>query len=100
MSDTAFPDNGGWIFRQAQTNWKNPMALVGKSASIEAIRKHRLANPAITAKHNLATDPAAIEQELIDTSRRAGAAPDGATSVFSAGPQQPARPSGGGCCGR
>lgn len=40
------------------------MRLVGFDASVQAIRKHRLANPAITAKHSLTTDPAAIGDEL------------------------------------
>lgn len=40
------------------------MAMVGFGASVDAIRKHRLANPAITAKHGLATDPESIGNEL------------------------------------
>lgn len=52
------------MFRQPQTNWTNPYAMVGFDASVTAIRKHREANPAITAKHKLATDPAAIGDEL------------------------------------
>lgn len=58
-----FP-NQGWMYRQAQTGWVNPMAMVGFDASVQAIRKHRLANPAITTKHNLTTDPEAIATEL------------------------------------
>jgi hypothetical protein len=63
FSRHAFPPQG-WMFRQPQTNWSNPMALVGFGASVDAIRKHRLANPAITAKFNLKTDPTAVEDEL------------------------------------
>ena len=75
MSDTAFPTGGGWQFRQSQTGWVNPAAMIGKSASVDAIRKHRLANPAITAKHKLSTDPVVIEQELIAFQRARGALP-------------------------
>ncbi len=60
-----FPTSGGWQFRQPQTGWVNPMALVGRDASVKAIRDHRLKNPAITAKHQLSTDPGAITNELI-----------------------------------
>ena len=49
--------------------------MIGKSASIDAIRKHRLTNTAITSKHKLSTDPKAIEQELIEFQRARGALP-------------------------
>ena len=75
MSDTTFPTGGGWQFRQPQTGWVNPANMIGKAASVLAIRKHRLANPAITAKHNLSTDPAEIERELIAFQRARGALP-------------------------
>lgn len=58
-----FP-NGGWAFRQPQTGWTNPMALVGFDASVDAIVKHRLANKAITEKHKLATNPTWVAEEL------------------------------------
>jgi hypothetical protein len=83
MSDTTFPNNGGWKFRQAQTNWTNPMAMVGLKASVDAIRKHRQANPAITAKFKLSTDPAAIEQELIAYQQARGALPQTAPTFFA-----------------
>jgi len=75
MSDTQFPNNGGWRYYQPQTAWTNPSAMIGKSASVESIRKHRLANPAITAKHQLSTDPAVIERELIQFQQLRGALP-------------------------
>lgn len=75
MSDTAFPSGGGWVFRQPQTQWTNPAAMIGKNASVDAIRKHRLANPAIRAKHNLTIDPVAIERELIAFQIARGALP-------------------------
>lgn len=49
--------------------------MISKTASIDAIRKHRLANPAITAKHGLSTDPVKIEKELIAFQRARGALP-------------------------
>lgn len=49
--------------------------MIGESASIDAIRKHRLANPAICAKHKLSTDPAEIGRELIAFQRARGALP-------------------------
>lgn len=59
-----FPAGGGWTFRQPQTGWTNPMAMVGFDASVKAIVKHRLANRAITIKNNLTTDPVAVGDEL------------------------------------
>jgi hypothetical protein len=66
------------------------MAMVGKNASIDAIRKHRLANPAITAKHNLSTDPVQIGKELIAFQQARGALPP---EQFSASFFQPGRSS-------
>lgn len=70
INEHEFPAGGGWTFRQPQTAWTNPMAMVGFKASVDAIRKHRLANPAITAKHSLATHPDAIKAELMNYTRR------------------------------
>lgn len=70
-----FPTNGGWVFRQPQMNWTNPMALVGEDASIKAIRQVRLANPAISAKHKLSTDYEIIRKELHDFQYARGALP-------------------------
>jgi len=68
MADTfnrhQFPAGGGWKFRQPQTNWVNPNAMVGFQASVDAIVKHRKQNPAITTKHQLSTDPVAVGDEL------------------------------------
>ncbi len=36
-----FPPGGGWVFRQPQTAWTNPHAMVGFKASVDAIRNHR-----------------------------------------------------------
>lgn len=60
----SFPAGGGWVFRQPQTAWQNPMAMVGFDASVKEIIKHRKKNLAITQKHGLATDPYAVALEL------------------------------------
>jgi hypothetical protein len=82
------PTNGGYVYRQPQTNWTNPMAMVGFDASVQAIRKHRLANPAIAAKHQLSTDPEAIGRELIAFQQARGALPQTQPTFF-----QPSRSS-------
>lgn len=40
------------------------MAMVGLSASVTAVRDHRLKNPAICVQHKLSTDPVVIKQEI------------------------------------
>lgn len=89
MSDTptinkhTFPP-GGWQFRQPQTNWTNPLAMVSFIESIKAIIKHRQANPAITAKFQLATDPVAVEEELLKYTRARLKIPDPPKAGFFA----------------
>jgi hypothetical protein len=78
----AFPTQGGWKFFQAQTGWHNPAAMIGEDASIKAIRDHRLANPAITAKHNLSTDPGDIKRELTVFQQARGSLPKPQPSFF------------------
>lgn len=64
------------------------MAMVGFKASVDAIVKHRLANKAITIKHQLSTDQAAVANELKKYTRlRLGIpnpapAPDGSPGFF------------------
>jgi hypothetical protein len=55
----------GWVFFQAQTNWwlPNPVSVTFNQA-VEMIIRHRKANPAITAKHNLAMTFDAVANEL------------------------------------
>lgn len=65
-----FPSGGGWTFRQVQTGWTNPYAMVSFTESVKAIIKHRNANPAVVAKYNLATDFNAVGKELEDFTRR------------------------------
>lgn len=80
----SFPVNGGWVFRQPQFgNWTNPYALVGKDASVKAIIAARKANAAISAKHKLSTDYAAVERELEEFQRARGALPQIAATFFS-----------------
>ena len=66
INEHEFPAGGGWTFRQPQfgPKWENKMAMIGFKKSVEYIISARLANKAITAKHSLATDPAAVANEL------------------------------------
>ena len=59
------------------------MAMVGEKASVDAIVKHRLANPAITAKHRLSTDPFVVNRELIAFQQARGALPPTQPTFFS-----------------
>jgi hypothetical protein len=79
-----FP-NGGWQFRQVQTNWVNPMAMVGFKASVDAIVKHRLQNKAITSKHSLSTDPDMVGNELEKYTRFRLGLPEPSPSFFQSG---------------
>lgn len=91
INEHEFPAGGGWVFRQPQTGWTNPYAMVGFKASKDAIRKHRLANPAITAKHRLATDDATIGAELMKFTRVRLNIPDPETSFFRSSSSLPSR---------
>lgn len=56
---------GGWVFTQPQTGWSAPTPIASTfSQTVELIIRHRMANPAITTKHNLATDVANVGNEL------------------------------------
>lgn len=59
--------------------------MVGFDASVQAIRKHRQANPAIVAKHQLTTDPIAIGDELELYTRRRLGIPDMQPTFFQPG---------------
>ena len=64
LSRSQFP-SGGWIFHSPQTGWSAPTPLASTfDQTIILIIKHRLANPAIVAKHSLATDTATVSNEL------------------------------------
>lgn len=89
-----FPPGGGWKFTQSQTGWTNPLAMVSFSESVKAIIKHRNANPAITAKHNLSTDFNQVADELENfTRKRLGLPIKGATAPFLQAPSQLLSPS-------
>lgn len=71
-----FP-NGGWIWFQPQTGWRNPMPLAFTfDRTVEEIIKHRKMNPAITAKHNLSTDFNVVADELEAFTRKRLKIPD------------------------
>jgi len=70
------------------------MAMVGEDASIKAIRDHRLANPAITQKHNLSTDPGDIKRELTAFQQARGSLPKPQPSFFRGSPSSQSRSKG------
>jgi hypothetical protein len=56
---------GGWIYYQPSTKWNAPNPIANTfSQQVVNIIKHRLANGAITVRHNLATDPVSVGNEL------------------------------------
>lgn len=65
---------GGWAFRQASTGWTAPTPISSTfDQTVQLIIKHRKSNPAITAKHKLATNPEAVASELeLYTRKRLG----------------------------
>lgn len=78
-----FPSNGGWKFRQPQFgNWENKMALVGFDASVKNIINARVANKALSIKHNLSTDYNTVADELIQYNRKLRGIPDTIPSFF------------------
>lgn len=62
---------GGWSFRQPETNWSIPTPIAWTfDQAVQYIIKHRKQNPAITAKHNLATSVEAVGTELEKYTRK------------------------------
>ena len=56
---------GGWQFHMPQTGWSAPTPIASTfDQTVVLIIKHRMANPAIVAKNNLATDVATVGNEL------------------------------------
>lgn len=84
-----FPAGGGWTFRQPQTGWVNPMAMVGFDASVKAIIAHRKANSAITMKHNLTTDYDTVADELEKYTKLRLGIPTDPLSFFQPGRNSP-----------
>jgi hypothetical protein len=89
--------SGGWIFTQPQTNWSAPTPIASTfDQTVILIIKHRLANPAVTASHNLPTDKAAVGAELETFTRaRLGMSPVGSPDPPAPG----TTPKSGKCCG-
>lgn len=69
---------GGWQFHEPATGWWAPHPIGHThDQQVTNIIRHRRANPAITAKLNLSTDPAVVSQELVKFQQKRGAiAPD------------------------
>lgn len=64
MNRAEFP-SGGWQWFQPQTGWSAPNPIGNTfDQQVSNILKHRLANRALVAQHNLSLDRASIESEL------------------------------------
>lgn len=62
---------GGWQFYQPETKWRNPTPISSTlSQTVQLIVKMRKANPAITAKFKLATNPEAVKTEVLRFNRK------------------------------
>lgn len=85
-----FP-NGGWEFFQPQTNWTAPFPKSNTfDQQVVNIIKHRLANPAITVRHNLPTDAVSVGNELETFTRaRLGIPNIAPQNIPKPAPQQP-----------
>lgn len=56
---------GGWQFYQPQTRWSAPTPIASTfDQTVNLIIKHRLSNPAMIVRHNLATDAVTVGNEL------------------------------------
>lgn len=67
---------GGWQYHVAQTGWWAPHPIgFTHDQQCQNIQKHLLANPAIVAQHNLATDIPTISRQLIQFQQKRGALP-------------------------
>lgn len=99
MSDLSLSSipSGGWSFHQPQTGWSLPTPISSTfDQSVQLIIRHRLANAAITAKHNLPTTKEAVGAELIAFTRaRLGMGQVGAPDP----PKPGASPKAASCCG-
>jgi hypothetical protein len=97
LSRSQFPA-GGWQFFQSQTNWHAPTPVSSTfDQTVDLIRKHRLANPAVTKQHNLATDFNSVAMELEAYTRtRLGMGDTFSQPALRPGERQTA----GKCCGQ
>lgn len=82
FSRSQFPPNG-WQFYQPSTGWSAPTPKASTfDQTVQLIIKHRLANPAQTARNNLAIDPVSVGNELENFTRaRLGMPPMGVNAV-------------------
>lgn len=65
---------GGWVWHEPSTGWWAPHPIANTySQQVQNIIRHRLANPAVMAKHKLSTDPAVVGRELIAYQQKRGA---------------------------
>lgn len=75
MNTSQIP-NKGWQFHEPATGWWAPHPTGHTfDQQVTNIIKHRLANPAITAKHKLPTDPESVGKQLIQFQQARGALP-------------------------
>ncbi len=75
---------GGWVFRQPETNWVAPTPIGSTfSQTVMLIIAMRKKNPAITAKHKLATNVEAVGTELEKYNRKRLGLPETAQVPFS-----------------
>lgn len=64
LSESEFPP-GGWQFTQPQSGWEAPTPKASTfSQTVIKIIEHRLGNPAMVAKYNLAVTAEAVGKEL------------------------------------
>jgi hypothetical protein len=65
---------GGWAWYEPSTGWWAPHPIGHTfDQQVKNIIRHRLANAALTAKHNLSTDPAVVGQQLYQYQQKRGA---------------------------
>lgn len=94
LSHTQIPPNG-WQFYQPQTKWSmpNPVSVTFGQA-VQLIIKHRIKNPAVTIKHQLATDVPSVEAELDSYTRARLKIPPSASPKISPRGQYLSHPAG------
>lgn len=82
----------GWFYRQPETGWTTPTPIGSTfSQTVALIIAMRKKNPAITAKHNLATNTEAVESELEKYTRKRLGLPEVSQVPFSESRSQSAQ---------
>lgn len=81
---------GGWQFHEPATGWWAP-SPIGHTfdQQVNNIIKHRRANPAIVAKHNLSLDPNVVGSQLIQFQQKRGALPPDSPPKLTPPPTSP-----------